>query len=78
MSVQQTGTLITSAKIDVSPDGIKISIEGLESDLAQLLFQAGKFTVEPTEYRTYDSMDVFITSDKAISFVDKPVVPPVE
>lgn len=77
MSAQRKGTVTTSVKIDVSPDGIRLSIEGLESDLATLLEKAGKFTVEPVQYHTYDSMDVFITSDKAIEFVDKPIVLPV-
>jgi hypothetical protein len=68
----QQSTVITTLKIDVSPDGIKLTIEGLDTDLATLIGEASDFKVEPVEFNSFDSSNVFIKSTKMIQFVDKP------
>lgn len=68
-------TYSTPLLIDVSPDGIKFTIEGVDSDLASLISAASTFTVQTPTYRTVDSSDVVIKSDKVIQFIDPPVTP---
>lgn len=70
--MSQQPTLLTTLKIDVSPEGIKFTIEGLDTDLAKLIEQAKDFSVQPVEFHSFDSSDVVITSTKMIQFVDKP------
>lgn len=74
----EQATIKTAVSIDVSSDGIKFSIEGLDTDLANLIEKAGGFHVLSTKYHTYDTSDVVIISDKVIEFVDRPVEPPIE
>ena len=66
-------TVTVQGKIDISPDGIKITFEGIDSDLSRLLEQADRFSVESREYHAFDSETVTILSDQAISFVDKEI-----
>lgn len=75
MSSRKQGTIITPAKIDVSPDGIKISFESIDADLANLIADAGDYTANPAEFTTYDSSDVVMVSKRKLAFVDKPIVP---
>ncbi|MMZ43624.1 hypothetical protein D1872_51870 [compost metagenome] len=64
-------TVLTKVKIDVNPDGITFSIEGLDTDLARLIEAAGTFNVKPVEYHTFDSSNVTIQSDRALLFVPR-------
>ena len=68
--MSQQATVITTLKIDVSPNGIKFTIEGLDTDLAELIGQAKDFVVEPVEFNNFDSSNVTIKSTKVIQFVD--------
>jgi hypothetical protein len=68
-------TVQATVKIDVSPEGIKFTIEGLDADLASLIGVAGKFSVLVPEYHTFDTSTVVIKSDKVIAFVDPPEEP---
>ncbi len=70
-----TPTVLTTLKIDVNPNGITLIIEGIDTNLANLLADAGTFTVQPVEERTFDTSDVTIQSDKVISFVAPPTPP---
>jgi hypothetical protein len=64
-------TVLMPVKIDVSPDGIKFTFEGIDSDLAKLIESAGEFVVQgPVEYRSFDTSDLVIKSKKVIAFVD--------
>ena len=68
-------TVTAMAKIDISPNGIQITFEGLDKDLADLMYAALSYTMSSTPvYRTFDSSDVLIKSNKVIEFV-VPVVP---
>jgi hypothetical protein len=70
--MSKQSTVLTNLKIDVSPDGITFTIEGLDTDLAKLIEQAVDFKVEPVEFLSHDSSTVTIKSTKMISFVDRP------
>lgn len=63
-------TVLTTVKIDISPEGIKFTFEGIDNDLAKLIEVAGEFVVQPMEYRSFDTSDVVIKSKKVIVFVD--------
>lgn len=63
-------TVLTTVKIDISPEGIKFTFEGIDNDLAKLIEVAGEFVVQPVEYRSFDTSDVVIKSKKVIVFVD--------
>lgn len=75
MPIPQQGTVLSTVKIDVSPDGIRLTMEGLETDLASLIAEAGGFTALDLVYHTYDSSDVCLLSNKKLAFVDRPVPP---
>lgn len=75
---RQQGTVTTVAKIDVSPNGVVITLEGLDMDLAKLMAQAVDYEVlGGEEYLTYQSSILTIRTKKALSFVDRPPEPPV-
>lgn len=67
-------TVVATAKLDVSPDGVKITFEGLDADLANLMASAQTYTAEPTEYRSYDTCDLIIKTTKVIQFVTPTVI----
>lgn len=71
-------TLTVNLKIDVNPDGIFLTFEGLDKDLSDLINAGKDYEVVTNEYRTFDTNDVTIRTVKKISFVDRePEVPPV-
>ena len=74
----QMGTISTSVKLDISPDGVRMTFTSLDSDIAKLIAQAGDFEVVLNEYQTYETNNVVIRSKKVISFVDRPPEPPTE
>lgn len=77
MSSVAESTLLTKVKIDVNPEGITFSFEGLPNDLTKLIEAAGTFRVNPVVYRTFDTADISIQSDKALLFVPRaPVLAP--
>lgn len=71
---RQQGTVTTVAKIDVGADGVTITLEGLDNDLASLMAKAIDYEVanggEP-EYLTYQNSILTIRTKKALSFVDR-------
>lgn len=73
--MMEQATVTTSLSIDVSPDGIKFTIPGLDDDLSRLIEAAKTFTVESLDQLNLDMSIVTIKSDKVISFVERPVVP---
>ena len=73
--MSEQATVLTSVKIDISPEGIKFTIEGLDSDLARLIESAGRFSVEAPEHHNIDTSNVYIKSDRVLRFVDPPTTP---
>lgn len=71
-----TSTLSTLVRIDVSPDGVRLSIDSLDADLADLIALAGSFSVETPLYHTVDTKDVVIKSTKVLQFVTPTVITP--
>lgn len=67
-------TVATRVLIDVSPDGILFTIEGLDADLANLIAKAGAYEVLGNEYHTYDTNTIQIRSVRAIAFLKRPPV----
>jgi hypothetical protein len=71
-------TLTVNLKIDVSPEGVSLTFEGLDKDLSDLINAGKDYEVVTNEYRTFDTNDVVIRTVKKISFVDRePELPPV-
>jgi hypothetical protein len=68
---RETSTIDTVAKIDVSPEGVKITLPAIDKDIASLIQSASKFTVQPVETHSYDTSNVTILSDRKIAFVDR-------
>lgn len=71
MSSKKQGTIITPAKIDVSPDGVTITFEAIDEDISRLISGAGEYDASVPEYHTHDSSDVKLVSKKKIVFVDR-------
>lgn len=68
-------TVVTSVSIDVSPEGISLTFEGIDSDLANLMFSGKQYVCESKPaYRTYDTSDVVIKTRKALQFVEPVVI----
>ncbi len=72
----QMGTISTNVKLDISPDGVRMTFTSLDSDIAQLIAQAGDFEVVLNEYQTFETNNLVMRSKKVISFVDRPSEPP--
>lgn len=70
--MSQQPTVLATVRIDVSPSGVKFTLEGLDTDLAELIEQAGTFQVQPLEQETFDTSILTMKSTKVISFVDPP------
>ncbi|MNI32952.1 hypothetical protein D3C73_868780 [compost metagenome] len=68
-------TVNTTVKIDVGPDGIRFTLEGLDADLCNLIQKAMNYEVITNEYRTFDTNDLILRSVKEIGFVDRPIPP---
>lgn len=68
----QQATVLTTVSIDVSPDGIKFTLSGLDTDLASLIEKAGDFVVEPKEFNNFETSNIVIKSKKVIQFVEPP------
>jgi hypothetical protein len=68
-------SILTKLKIDINPDGISLSLEGIDADIAKLIQAAGDFTVTQLDTRNLDVSDVVIKSVKSIQFVDRVVTP---
>lgn len=67
----QSATMSVNLQIDVSPNGIEFTIEGMEDDLADLIREAKDFEVLDVKYRSVETSDVFIRSVKALTFIDR-------
>ncbi len=74
----QMGTISTNVKLDVSPDGIRMTFTSLDSDIAKLIAQAGDFEVVLNEYQTFETSNLVVRSKKVIDFVDRPLELPTE
>jgi len=74
----QMGTISTNVKLDVSPDGIRMTFTSLDSDIAKLITQAGDFEVVLNEYQTFETSNLVMRSKKVIDFVDRPPELPTE
>lgn len=72
------GTINASVKLDISPDGVRMTFTSLDSDIAQLITQAGDFEVVLNEYQTFETNNLVMRSKKVISFTDRPPEPPTE
>lgn len=71
--MSQRATVSTVVKIDVSPEGVKLTFEGLDTDLVTLMAQAQEYEIVGAPgYHTFDSSDLVIRSKKALAFVDRP------
>lgn len=78
-------TKAVTLNIDVNPDGVHLTIPGLENDLAKLIGAGKSFEVTEIKYRSVDSSDVHIRSTQALQFTpreiieeDIPIDPPIE
>lgn len=72
-------TKAVTLNIDINPDGIHLTIPGLENDLANLIKEGATFEVTDVKYRSVDSSDVYFRSVKALQFIPREVIiPPVE
>lgn len=67
-----SATVQAVVKIDVSPDGISLVIEGLDNNVSQLLQAAGGFTVQPIISETVDTSVVTIRSNQVLQFAPRP------
>ncbi|UAV84406.1 hypothetical protein phi18_136 [Bacillus phage phi18] len=74
----EQATVVSQVSIDIGPDGIRFSFEGMDNDLAELISQAKEFEVVEKGYHTTDSSSLAIRSKKRIAFVDRVEEPPVE
>lgn len=70
--MSQQPTVLIPLKIDVSPNGIKLTIEGLDTDLAELIVAALDFRAKPIQFNSFESSNVVIESTRVIQFVDPP------
>lgn len=68
----EQATVTSQVSIDIGPDGIKFSFEGMDNDLAELINQAKEFEVVDKEFYTNDTSSLAIRSKKKIAFVDRP------
>lgn len=64
-------TVLTTVRIDVSPTGVSLTIEGLDTDLAELMAAAGTYSAGAAERFTVDTSSIVISSTKQLQFVDK-------
>ncbi|AYP68631.1 hypothetical protein EalM132_00119 [Exiguobacterium phage vB_EalM-132] len=70
--MSKQATVSTVVKIDVSTDGVSLTFEGLDADLASLIANAIDYeVVGAPEYHTYDSSNIVIKSKKSLAFVDR-------
>lgn len=69
------GTVRHTALIDIGPDGIKLTMEGMDDDLVKLLQQALTFEVDTVTPRASGTSDITIRSIKLIQFADRPITP---
>ncbi len=74
--MSSTATLQVVLKIDVGVDGITMTIDSLDKDLAELIASGKDYEVLPNQYMTYDTDTVTIRSKKALAFTDRPDVVP--
>lgn len=63
-------TVTVTAKIDVNPNGVSISFEGIDSDLASLMSKGTPYVCTEPVYRSYDTSDIVIKTRKALQFVE--------
>ncbi|AGY47017.1 hypothetical protein CampHawk_139 [Bacillus phage CampHawk] len=74
----EQATVVSQVAIDVGPEGIRFSFEGMDNDLAELISQAKEFEVIEKGFLTNDSSTLTIRSKKKIAFVDRPAEEPTE
>mgnify|MGYP001075120890 CR=1 FL=1 len=74
----EQATVVSQVSIDIGPEGIRFSFEGMDNDLADLINQAKEFEVIEKEFYTNDSSSLTIRSKQKIAFVDRPVEKPTE
>lgn len=65
-------SIITRAKIDINPNGITLTFEGLDDDLATLMYTAKEFEVISKTVRNLNTTDIVVRSKQAIKFVPRP------
>lgn len=63
-------TVTAIAKIDISPQGVCIILEGIDNDLANLLSKGKNFICGEPVYRSYDTSDVMIKTRQTLQFVE--------
>jgi len=68
-----TPTVTLPALIDVNSEGITLTFEGVDADIAELIFQALDFRSIPPTYFSAGTSSVSIKTSKKITFTDKPV-----
>lgn len=71
----EQATVVTQVAIDVGPDGIRFTFEGMDKDLAELIHQAMEYEVLSSDYHTVDSNTIVLRSKKMIAFVERPSEP---
>ena len=74
----ERATITTTVSIDVSPDGVKFTINSLDSDVAELIALALDYKAEPSVSSSYSMSSVVIKSVKALQFVTREDVLPEE
>jgi hypothetical protein len=77
-NTNKMGTLSTTVKIDVSPEGVTFVFNNLDSDIAKLIQSAKDIEVIENEYQTYESSNLVLRTKKALGFVDREPTPPTE
>lgn len=64
--------IMLRAKVDISPSGIILRFDSMDSDLAELFKRAEEFYVCDTKELSSNHADLTIKSKKVLAFVDPP------
>ena len=66
------GTLTLPVKIDIGVNGIVLTFESMDEELARLMEQAGTYESLPIQYHSLGASTLTIQSKKILGFIDRP------